>query len=97
MVIINNWAGMVYCNNSDIGFMRNMISDPNILIDNIEMYISGVTNFDDCDTYVIPGASLELITKKIKEGYEVEFENEQDRLEVNRLSMKGGRKKKKKN
>lgn len=85
LAIENNWAGMVYCNNGDIGFMRNMSSNPNILIDNIEMYISGVTNFGDCDTYVIPGASLELIKQKINEGFEVEFEDERDKIAMDKL------------
>jgi hypothetical protein len=46
------------------------------------------------EIWISPGASLELIKQKINEGFEVEFEDEGDKIAMDKL-MKGGKKHKK--
>ena len=48
-----------------------------------------------CDFYVAPGVPVILIKQKMKEGFEIEFEDERDSICVKRLTLKGSFKKKK--
>lgn len=55
------------------------------------------SNFDS-NFYLRPGASFLLIKQKIDEGFEVEFEDNEDRLKIEKMimgSMEGGRKRRK--
>lgn len=69
----------------------------NIVSINTEKYTNinpGVRDWKKSLLFIKPGASLELIKQKINEGFEVEFEDERDKIAMDKL-MKGGKKHKK--
>ena len=60
------------------GWVRDQAKDVNDLIYHL-------TPRNNSNGYVVPGASLELIKQKINEGFEVEFEDERDKIAMDKL------------
>lgn len=62
------------------GWVRDQAKDVNDLIYHL-------TPRNNSNGYVVPGASLELIKQKINEGFEVEFEDERDKIAMDKLKQ----------
>ena len=85
----NGWRGQ----DDTSWWPRDQTNDPNIML--VETIKESHT-----DQHIAPGVSFELIQQKMKEGFEIEFEDERDRLAMDTgFAMgkhRGGKKRSKK-
>ena len=80
----NKIPGMVWCPENKWGSPRIQPESHEDLFKNINESKTGWI----CDTIISPGCPLKLIKEKIDEGYTIEFEDENDKREVE--AMQGG-------
>ena len=84
LIPLGSRRGIVYYRNYDIDVcLNNVLEVPSREYQKINSRFNG-----PCDFYLAPGASLKLIKEKMNEGFTIEFEDENDKREVE--AMQGG-------
>ena len=88
-VIKENYPGIVWCPDQKWGSVRTQANSYEELFSNIVVAGEGKPKgYWICETIITPGCPLKLIKEKMDQGYEIEFEDENDEREVK--AMQGG-------
>ena len=75
-IIIVDMGLLGYTEHTDGRFWpRDQVAKPDDILNNIKLAVKH-------NTYVKPGVSFELIRQKIKEGFTIEFEDDEDRAKL---------------